>query len=287
MEQGTIMDIQRYSIHDGPGIRTTVFFKGCHMNCLWCHNPESQNPDPEMMFYPLQCVGCGNCLRFCQRGAVSIQPHQVDFGKCAACPEKASCAAQCPSEAMRLCGRKMTVEQVLEEVRADRAFYGSREEPVSQRGGITCSGGEPLLQGGFVAELLKACREEGFGTCVDTTLNLPWEQVEAVLPVTDLFLVDVKMMDDGLAREYTGQDSRWMRENLKRLADMKKPVILRTPLVKGVNDTPEEAAAREAFLAGMENILRHDLFYVTDHGANKYQALGREDWLTGHLKRDR
>lgn len=285
MKQAIIMDVQRYSIHDGPGVRTTVFFKGCHMNCLWCHNPESQNPAPELLFYPNQCVGCGACRDACRQGAATAQGVQV--GLCAGCPDQAACAARCPSEALRLCGRQMTVEQVLEEVRADRAFYGGPEEPVSRRGGVTCSGGEPLLQEAFVAQLLSACREEGFGTCVDTTLNLPWERVEAVLPVTDLFLVDLKLMDDALARQYTGQDSRLVRENLQRLAELSKPVILRTPLVKGVNDTPEEAGAREAFLAGMGNILRHDLFAVTDHGAKKYQALGREDWLAGYLKTQR
>ena len=122
MKQAIIMDIQRYSIHDGPGVRTTVFFKGCHMNCLWCHNPESQNPAPELLFYPNQCVGCGACRDACRRGAATAQGVQV--GLCAGCPDQAACAARCPSEALRLCGRQMTVEQVLEEVRADRAFYG-------------------------------------------------------------------------------------------------------------------------------------------------------------------
>lgn len=286
MEKAWIMDIQRYSIHDGPGIRTTVFFKGCHMGCLWCHNPESQRPQPEMLYYANQCVGCGACAAFCKRGAHSLGEagHQVDLSRCRDCPDKEECAALCPAEALRLCGREMTVEDVLAQVREDLSFYGGPQEDVTQRGGVTCSGGEPLLQAGFVAQLLRACWEEGIGTCVDTTLNLPWNQVEQVLPYTDLFLVDVKMMDHALAREYTGQDPHWMVENLKKLTQLGKPVIVRTPLVPGVNDTAGESAAREALLAGMENILRWDTFYVTDHGAKKYAALGREDWLAGFLK---
>ncbi len=286
MEKAIIMDIQRYSIHDGPGIRTTVFFKGCHMSCKWCHNPESQKMGPEMMFYSAQCVNCGACAQFCRKGAVQWGngKNQVDVSLCAQCDEMVQCALRCPAEALQVCGREMTVDQVLEQVRRDKQFYGSPEDPLMCRGGVTCSGGEPLLQGEFAAKLLKTCCEEGTGTCVDTTLNVPWKMVEQVLPYTDLFLVDVKILNQDMAQKYTGKDSQQMQENLKRLAVLGKPVILRTPLLRGVNDTPEETGAREKFLAGMDNILRRDKFYVTDHGAKKYAALGREDWLTEFLK---
>ena len=140
------------------------------------------------------------------------------------------------------------------------------------------------MQDEFAEELLQVCRQEGIGTCVDTTLNVPWETVEHLIPVTDLFLVDVKLMDRDISLKYTGTDGQLTLENLKRLAERKKPVVIRTPLVPGINDTPEETAARERFLAGLNNILRWDRFYVTDHGRNKYAALGRKDWLAEYLR---
>lgn len=272
METATIMDIQRYSIHDGPGIRTTVFFKGCHMRCAWCHNPESWYGEPEMLYYEHNCIGCGSCIRFCQRGAHSLEQerHRVDLSVCRECGQKEECSSVCPSEALRLCGRKMTAPQVLQQVMRDKSFYGTQ-------GGVTCSGGEPLLQSEFLEELLPLCKENGISVCLDTTLNVDWKRVERLLPWTDLFLVDIKFMEEEKHIRYTGTDGRKNVENLLRLSERKVPVILRMPLAAGINDGKEEAAARKKLLERLDNVQRVDCFAITNHGLGKYRALQRSE----------
>lgn len=272
MKTATIMDIQRYSIHDGPGIRTTVFFKGCHMACAWCHNPESQNGEPEMLYYEQRCIGCGSCLRFCPRGAHSLEGgnHRVDLRLCRDCVQKEACSGICPSEALRMCGRRMTAEQVLEQVLKDRDFYGGE-------GGVTCSGGEPLLQSEFLGEFLPLCKKNGISVCLDTTLNVDWRYVQQVLPWTDLFLADIKFMVNEKHVRYTGIDGSRSAENLLRLSERGIPVILRMPLAAGLNDTREEAASRRKLLDNLENVWRVDCFAVTNHGLGKYRALQRPE----------
>ncbi len=270
MESAIIMDIQRYSLHDGPGIRSTVFLKGCHMSCLWCHNPESQHREPEMMYYPELCVGCGGCLGRCTKGAAG--EGGIDVHICRDCGQKRECAEACPAEALRVCGSRRTTEEVLRELLRDRSIYGAE-------GGVTCSGGEPLLQAGFVREIFRLCRREDIGTCIDTTVNVEWSVIESVLALTDLFLVDIKFMSEKLALKYTGAGCGRTFENLRRLSELKKPVYIRTPLIAGVNDIPPESAERERFIGELENVLRADSFYVTDHAGKKYRALQRENWL--------
>lgn len=283
MEKAVIMDIQRFSIHDGPGIRTTVFFKGCHMACRWCHNPESQSPEPELLYYAERCIGCGACEALCPRGAHSREAgrHRLDLGRCRGCPEMERCAACCPAEAIRLCGRRMESGEVLEEVLRDRAFYGAE-------GGVTCSGGEALLQEAFLAEFLPMCRREGISVCLDTTLNVAWETLERLLDDIDLILADLKFLDPALHLRYTGADGVHTADNLRRLSDAGKPVILRMPIAEGINDTGEETAARERLLRELSNIVRVDRFPVTDHGAAKYRALQRTcDFFAGRKKQGR
>lgn len=270
MKEAVIMDIQRYSIHDGPGIRTTVFFKGCGMKCLWCHNPESQNPDPEMMFYRERCIGCRVCNDFCKRGAhrFGAEGHQMDLARCRKCPSMRECSELCPTEALRLCGKNMSAQEVLNAVMADRNFYG-------EDGGVTCSGGEPLLWDDFLQEFLPMCKNRGISTCLDTTLNVEWERVEHLLNWTDLFLVDVKFMNRENHILYTGVDGDKTIENLQRLAERKKPVIIRMPLLARVHETEEELCARRRLLEKLPNVLRVDCFAVSDHAAAKYRALQR------------
>lgn len=270
MEKAVIMDIQRFSIHDGPGIRTTVFFKGCHMACAWCHNPESQRREPEMLFYRERCMGCASCLPVCKRQAHRLEGgiHEVELSKCRDCPDMAACSQSCPAGALRLCGEKMDAPQVLSRVLADRDFYGTE-------GGVTCSGGESLLQEKFLEEFLPLCKEQGISTCLDTTLNVAWESVERILPWTDLFLADLKFAEEEAHLRYTGRSGRQTLENLRRLSDVKKPVILRMPLIAGINDTPKEAEERRKLLRELSNIKRVDCFAVTGHGAAKYRALQR------------
>lgn len=266
-----LMDVQRYSIHDGPGIRTTVFLKGCHMVCKWCHNPESQHPEAEMLFYEEQCVNCMSCVSLCDRKAHRVEDgiHKMDLAVCRNCPKLEICAQNCPSQAMRLCGQEMDTTELLDKVLADRDFYG-------EEGGVTFSGGEPLLQDDFLAEFLPLCKKNGISTCVDTTLNVEWERVEKLLPFIDLFLVDIKFMDEDNHKKYTGIDGKLTVENLRRLSERNKPVILRMPLIAQINDTDQEAADRRKLLEGLSNVQRVDCFAVTNHGAAKYKALQRK-----------
>lgn len=270
MKAATIMDIQRYSIHDGPGIRTTVFFKGCHMACRWCHNPESQRGEPELLFYENSCINCGECVPLCRKNAHSTEngKHRIDLSLCAGCTGIEACSRICPAEAMKLCGREMTTEEVLHQVMKDRDFYGSQ-------GGVTCSGGEPLLQEDFLAEFLPLCKENRISICLDTTLNVDWKRVERVLPWTDLFLVDVKFMENDSQLYYTGMDGKRGLENLYRLSERNVPVIIRMPLIKGVNDTDKEITERKKLLENLKNVQRVDCFAVGNHAAGKYRALQR------------
>lgn len=286
MEKAVILDIQRYCIHDGPGIRTTVFFKGCHMACKWCHNPESQRREPEMMFYRNACIDCGECEKFCGRGAISKKGEirSLKLQLCLNCEKKSECAENCPAGALKLCGILMTVEEIFREVLRDKNFYGPAGEDNLSSGGVTCSGGEPLLWGEFLAMFLKLCKTNSISTCVDTTLNLPWEWVNVILPYTDLILADLKFMDDSAAIRFTGRDYQNARDNLQKLSALGEPVIIRIPLVPGVNDTPSEEEKRDKFISSLKNVLRVDKFYVSNHAANKYLALNRENWLEGPTK---
>lgn len=279
MEQtAMVMDIQRFSIHDGPGIRTTVFLKGCHMSCLWCHNPESQYAKPQLMFYEAQCIGCGRCVKKCirytfkKKARPNTQNHilyEPDLKICRDCEQMRSCAENCPSEALRLCGRTMTVQEVMTEIEKDVDCY-------IDGGGVTFSGGEPLLQSAFLKEILPKCAEKKISVCLDTTLEVMWEKIEPLLPYVGLFLVDVKILNPEKASVYQGICYKNMPKNLKRLSDLNIPVIIRVPLAKGINDTPEEIERRETLLKSLTNIIRIDSFYVSNHGVSKYKALQKE-----------
>ena len=215
--QAVIAEIQRFCIHDGPGIRTTVFFKGCPLSCDWCHNPETQKREPEMLFFSDSCIGCKSCQAVCERGAHrwTKEGHTLDLSRCAFCGKKEECARACPTGAMKVCGRKFSADKLLEEVLADRPFYG-------KTGGVTCSGGEPLAQAFFLAQFLPLCKEKGLHVCLDTSLNAEWETIELLLPYIDLFLADVKCLDPKKARRYTKADARLSRENLLRLSEKKR-----------------------------------------------------------------
>lgn len=269
MNQAVVMDIQRFSIHDGPGIRTTVFLKGCHLCCQWCHNPESQYSLPEIMFYQKQCIKCGSCIPLCSRGAHHTgKTHTIDLKLCRECPDMHNCAAVCPTHAIRQCGTYMSADEVIEALRKDKIFY-------KDGGGVTFSGGEPLLWHSFLKEILPMCKKEGLHVCIDTTLEVPWEQLAKIAQWTDLFLADCKILSAEMAKQYMGRAYQYMPGNLRRLSERKIPVILRVPVAKGVNDTPQEAEARKKLTEGMKNIIRIDTFSVSSHGRSKYEALGR------------
>lgn len=254
-QKGMIFDIQRASFVDGPGIRTTVFFKGCNLACKWCHNPESQKMERQLMFHKNKCTGCGACLRACPNG----------MQKCDLC---GACVEVCPNEARELCGKEHTVEEVLEIVKKDIPFYGTE-------GGVTFSGGECMLQPDFLEELLRSCGEVGVHRAVDTAGCVPWSTFERILPHTDLFLYDLKAVTPELHKAYTGADNGIILENLKRLLELGKRVWIRIPLMGGVNDTPEEVEKMRAFLAAYHPE-RVEVLPYHAMGEHKYTALGWE-----------
>ena len=256
MLTATIFDIERNSYADGPGIRTTVFFKGCNLACAWCHNPESQDPAPQMMFYRDLCRGCGKCAEVC--------PNKLE-----SCDLCGKCALYCPTDARKICGRTITPDELLTEILKDRDFYGN------SGGGATFSGGECMLQIEFLSVILRLCRENGVHTAVDTAGNVPFERFEKILPWTDLFLYDVKCFDAKKHKEYTGADNTRILENLRRLFSLSARIVVRVPVIAGVNDTPEEMRAIHAFLDSCGRPEKVELLPYHAFGENKYAALGR------------
>ena len=265
---GTIIDIKRFAVHDGPGIRTTFFLKGCVLRCRWCHNPEGIAPQPELAFYAHKCRNCGFCAETCPAGAHTFRDgkHVFDRSKCRACGE---CEKWCSASALKLYGRRIAVGEALATALEDRAFYEG------SGGGVTLSGGEPLMQLEFTAALLAKLRESGIHTALDTCLAVPQSRVEAVLPYTDMFLVDFKHADPEKHRELTGRTNEAVCANLRYLSGRGARIEIRIPLVPGCNDSVENLEATGEFLAGL-NIESVRLLAYHAQAATKYTALGEE-----------
>ena len=256
MKKAIIFDIQRNSFVDGPGIRTTVFFKGCNLKCAWCHNPESQSPKKQMMIYKNKCTGCGKCLEVC--------PNNLE--KCDFCGR---CEIFCASDARKVCGREYTVDEVFSEVIKDKAFYDN------SGGGVTFSGGECMLQIDFLCEILEKCKENGIHTAVDTAGNVPWEYFERILKYTDLFLYDIKLFDREKHKQYTGADNKVILDNLKKLFEGGASVWIRIPVIPGANDTEEEMRKIKEFLKPYSP-LKIELLCYHKMGEHKYDALNMQ-----------
>ena len=268
MATGLVFDIRKFSVHDGPGIRTTVFLKGCPLRCWWCHNPESQSRQPELILRPQRCISCGACVDVC--------PEDAAPGRAASsCRRCGACVDVCAAEARRMAGRAMTVTEVMADLRQDRPFYDQ------SGGGVTVSGGEPLEQPDFLRELLSACHDEGFHTAVDTHGHAPWDVVASILPVTDLLLFDVKLMDDERHREYTGVSNRLILENLRRLGHANTAIRIRVPIVPGHTDDAENLRAIATLAASLDNVQGIDLLPYHAMAASKYERLGRPYRLAG------
>jgi pyruvate formate lyase activating enzyme len=257
MLTATIFDIQRNSYVDGPGIRTTVFFKGCNLRCLWCHNPESQSPKPQMMLYKNKCTGCGKCKEKC--------PNHLE--SCELCGK---CTIYCPHDAREICGKEYTVDEVMREILKDKVFYEN------SGGGVTFSGGECMLQIDFLEEILKACKENGIHTAVDTAGCVPFEYFERILPCTDLFLYDVKCFDSEKHKQYTGVGNELILENLKRLLATDKSVWIRIPIIPTINDTEEELQGIKEYIFSCGKPAKFELLPYHAMGEHKYAAIGKE-----------
>lgn len=241
---GTVFNIQHYCIHDGPGIRTNVFVKGCPLRCAWCANPESQSGAPQLMYLADRCTGCGACIAACPRKAVSRRGDrpelvQTDRTLCTAC---GVCVKGCPTEARSISGRVMTAGEAFDEVAGDRLFYGAD-------GGLTVTGGEALAHPEFTGALARLCREAGIGTAVETCGAVPWEVMAPVLEHTDIVLYDIKQMDSARHRQYTGQGNELILSNLERISgETDCAIIVRCPVIPPCNDGPEEMHALGRFL---------------------------------------
>ena len=245
--KATIFDIERNSYVDGPGIRTTVFFKGCNLRCKWCHNPESQNFEKEILFYKNKCSGCGRCK--------DLSVDSENF--------------LCFNDAKEICGKEYTVDEVFDEVIKDKTFYET------SGGGVTFSGGECMLQIDFLFEFLKKCKENGIHTAVDTAGHIPWESFEKILPYTDLFLYDIKTINDEIHKEYTGVTNGLILKNLTKLLKFDADIWVRVPIIPCVNDTEEEMKKIRSFFDINGYPKKIELLPYHAMGEHKYDALGK------------
>lgn len=278
-ETGYIFDIQHFSLHDGPGVRSTVFFKGCPLSCRWCSNPESQSREPQLLHFANACKGCGLCLAACPNGALFQDEEGGTIGRrkdaCALC---GACARACPHDARQLSGRRASVAEVAAEVRQHWRIF------TQSGGGVTLGGGEVLAQPRFLKALLATLHDElGFHTCIETSGHAPWPVMEAILPFLDLVLLDIKHVDDRRHREATGRSNGSILANARELARRPVPVVVRVPLVPGFNDGAADLHALAAFM-GEAGLRAVEILPYHEFGISKYEALGRSYTVHSHEK---
>ncbi len=267
---GNIFDIKHFAVHDGPGIRTTVFFKGCPLGCVWCHNPESISAKKQLGFIEHKCTSCGRCVSVCPTGAHVIEDgvHKLDRSKCTLC---GMCVTACPSKTLSLYGRQIEVKELVDELLEDSDFFES------SNGGVTLSGGECLLQADFCAELLKELKKNNIHTAVDTCGYVKKETLDKVVEYTDLFLYDIKAVDEDVHISCTKMPNGIILENLKYLDSLNKKIEIRYPYVPGYNSDQAEKIAE--LLKGFKNICEVKVLPYHNFAATKYKSLDMEDTL--------
>lgn len=272
---GTVFDMQRFSLHDGPGIRTIVFLKGCPLHCRWCSNPESQNNSPIVMYKKSDCFKCGRCISVCKVGAISFDNEtHIDREKCTGCGE---CTNVCPSGALVLKGKTMTIQQAIKELKKDATIFRR------SNGGVTLSGGEPLVQHEFASQLLLACKSQGWSTAIETTGFGSSEAIEKVIPYVDTVLLDIKHIDPYTHKKFTGISNEVILKNAKCISQITKTVV-RVPIIPGFNYSYKDIEDIAKFVKTLNNVDTIHLLPYHTFGENKYDLLGIEYTLDG-LKR--
>lgn len=275
MMNGTVFNIQKFSVSDGPGIRTTVFLKGCPLRCIWCHNPESKAARPEIMFNSEKCIGCRSCETVCLQKCHSLEndTHKFDREKCIACGE---CVKTCYTDTLSLAGETKTVDEVIAEVMKDKIFYNN------SGGGMTVSGGEPMLQFEFTLALLKEAKEKGLHTCMETCGFARADAFKEVAPYVDIFLFDYKITDPDAHKKYTGVDNSLILSNLRMLDEMGCKTVLRCPIIPGINDSDEHLNAIAKLGNSLKNVLEINIEPYHPLGKDKAALLDRE-YALAHL----
>lgn len=272
----TVFDLQRFALHDGPGIRTTIFLKGCPLDCIWCHNPESKKAKPQLGFLEKKCVYCGKCQQVCPKGVHNIQEnrHEISFSECALCGK---CVDACLNKALKIFGRKMTSDELLKTVVKDRDFY--------QRsgGGLTVSGGEPMMQFEGLRGLLKKAKEMGIHVCLDTSGQAPQERYREIAEYVDLFLFDYKLTDPLEHKKYTGVDNRQILSNLDYLCTHGSNVFLRCPIIPGINNKESHYRAIAELSQKYDAIRQVNLMTYHDMAKGKAAQIG-ETYPLAELK---
>lgn len=268
----TITTLQRLSVHDGPGIRTVIFFKGCNMRCKWCHNPETWSNAKQLQYFKEKCICCGTCIEVCPCSSLSFGAEKIIINKeqCNIC---SICTDNCCTGALTLVGRKISVNELLDEVIKDYPYF------ISSGGGITLSGGEPLLQHQFIFKFLDACRSEGISTAIETNMSLSWDKVELLLPYVDYWMCDFKIADTEKHRYFTGVNNYQIIKNIAKLVRAGASVTVRTPVIPGVNDNIQEIEAICRILEPYSERIRYELLGFHTLGFSKFETLNMNNEL--------
>lgn len=276
MLSANITNIQHFNVHDGPGFRTIVFLQGCSLRCKWCQNPETIQMNPRIMYDPSLCIGCGACIEACPSHAISVQDGRLitNLKKCTSC---GACEKECYTLARSLSSKEMTIDEVYAEVMKDRIAYQK------SGGGITLSGGEPLLHIDFCTELLKRIKQDGISTAVETACHVPTENMVRIAPYVDTFLCDFKTYSKSRHIEWIRQDNTLILQNLKKITDIHDNVVIRIPLIPTVNDSDEEFTNMMKFVKGLRKINSIHLLPFHHLGSNKYDLLGDSYEMLDHL----
>ena len=276
IKKGLVFDVKKFAIDDGPGIRTTIFLKGCALRCRWCHNPEGQVSAPELMYRRTRCNGCAECIRICPEKVISQVAGKISINR-KSCNLCGRCCQECPTEALTIIGKKVSLKELLKEIGKDLIFYDE------SKGGVTVSGGEPLLQLDFLNAILEECKKRNIHTAVDTCGYARQQDMDRISEHVDLFLYDIKIVDEKKHRNYTGVSNKLILKNLQTLAKKGSNILVRFPIIPGINDDQDNVRRTAEFMVscGIRNI---NLLPYHRSGIEKYEGLGRIYELNRKLK---